>query len=76
MGPSKPELSVWKDIVEKTNSIYNENVLIGIPDTTNETKVCELLKQLLVFQKRLTVWKLIVVYLPNKMINLSLNFQE
>ena len=50
MGPSKPELSVWKDIVEKKNSICNENVLIGIPDTTNETKVCELLKQLLVFQ--------------------------
>ena len=81
MRPSKTKLSVWKYSVGKMNSIHNESVkfeigVVGIPDTTNKTKVCDVVKMAIGVSIPLPVWKLIIVYLPIKMINLTSNFLE
>ena len=63
----------WKN-EQYSRRDYIEN--IGIPDTTNETKVCELIETAAGISITLTVWKLVIVYILIKMMNLSLNFQE
>ena len=67
--------------VGKMNSIHNESVkfeieIVGIPDTTNKTKVCDVVEMAIGVSIPLPVWKLIIVYLPIKMINLTSNFLE
>ena len=46
MRPSKPELSISKDRAGKNEQYSWQECIktIGIPDNTNESKVCELIK--------------------------------